>query len=185
MQVEEDDLKEDHKLDIGGKLSEDEETEEEFDTIPEEPSCPSPEIPQVDCKLDAKDKEETQLMGKGQDDLLHVQYHHPMKKCLKSRGVPAKQGESGSTSSEPQWSNAKPTQACYWKLAWKDTTLDEMMAFIGVIFDMGNVKKNQIRDYWSKNELLKTPWFVIVAVYACGVDVEKGPIRQQLWNAPP
>ncbi|UYV79954.1 hypothetical protein LAZ67_18001178 [Cordylochernes scorpioides] len=27
--------------------------------------------------------------------------------------------------------------------------------------------------------------FVIVAVYACGVDVEKGPIRQQLWNAPP
>ncbi|UYV66975.1 hypothetical protein LAZ67_4003507 [Cordylochernes scorpioides] len=28
-------------------------------------------------------------------------------------------------------------------------------------------------------------WPVIVAVYACGVDVEKGPIRQQLWNAPP
>ncbi|UYV84096.1 hypothetical protein LAZ67_X001160 [Cordylochernes scorpioides] len=26
---------------------------------------------------------------------------------------------------------------------------------------------------------------VIVAVYACGVDVEKGPIQQQLWNAPP
>ncbi|UYV69323.1 hypothetical protein LAZ67_6003244 [Cordylochernes scorpioides] len=26
---------------------------------------------------------------------------------------------------------------------------------------------------------------VIVAMYACGVDVEKGPIRQQLWNAPP
>ncbi|UYV77853.1 AGRN [Cordylochernes scorpioides] len=26
---------------------------------------------------------------------------------------------------------------------------------------------------------------MIVAVYACGVDVEKGPIRQQLWNAPP
>ncbi|UYV70239.1 hypothetical protein LAZ67_7002260 [Cordylochernes scorpioides] len=26
---------------------------------------------------------------------------------------------------------------------------------------------------------------VIVAVYACSVDVEKGPIRQQLWNAPP
>ncbi|UYV61684.1 K02A2.6-like [Cordylochernes scorpioides] len=26
---------------------------------------------------------------------------------------------------------------------------------------------------------------VIIAVYACGVDVEKGPIRQQLWNAPP
>ncbi|UYV60237.1 hypothetical protein LAZ67_1000515 [Cordylochernes scorpioides] len=45
------------------------------------------------------------------------------------------------------------------KLAWKDTTLDEMMAFIGVIFNMGNVKKNQIRDYWSKNELLETPWF--------------------------
>ncbi|UYV68288.1 hypothetical protein LAZ67_5003704 [Cordylochernes scorpioides] len=45
------------------------------------------------------------------------------------------------------------------KLAWKDTTLDEMMAFIGVIFNMGNVKKNQIRDYWSKNELLEMPWF--------------------------
>ncbi|UYV66214.1 hypothetical protein LAZ67_4000801 [Cordylochernes scorpioides] len=29
------------------------------------------------------------------------------------------------------------------------------------------------------------PTSVIVAVYACGVDVEKGPIRQQLWNAPP
>ncbi|UYV76868.1 hypothetical protein LAZ67_14002261 [Cordylochernes scorpioides] len=26
---------------------------------------------------------------------------------------------------------------------------------------------------------------MIVAVYACGVDVEKCPIRQQLWNAPP
>ncbi|UYV84438.1 hypothetical protein LAZ67_X002159 [Cordylochernes scorpioides] len=26
---------------------------------------------------------------------------------------------------------------------------------------------------------------VIVVVYACGVDVEKDPIRQQLWNAPP
>ncbi|UYV77608.1 hypothetical protein LAZ67_15001702 [Cordylochernes scorpioides] len=26
---------------------------------------------------------------------------------------------------------------------------------------------------------------LIVAVYACGVDVDKGPIRQQLWNAPP
>ncbi|UYV64935.1 hypothetical protein LAZ67_3002506 [Cordylochernes scorpioides] len=45
------------------------------------------------------------------------------------------------------------------KLAWKDTTLDEMMAFIAVILNMGNVKKNQIRDYWSKNELLETPWF--------------------------
>ncbi|UYV77002.1 RMDN1 [Cordylochernes scorpioides] len=30
-----------------------------------------------------------------------------------------------------------------------------------------------------------TRFKVIVAVYACGVDVEKGPIRQQLWNAPP
>ncbi|UYV76482.1 hypothetical protein LAZ67_14000575 [Cordylochernes scorpioides] len=28
-------------------------------------------------------------------------------------------------------------------------------------------------------------WRVMVAVYACGVDVEKGPFRQQLWNAPP
>ncbi|UYV69758.1 hypothetical protein LAZ67_7000632 [Cordylochernes scorpioides] len=32
---------------------------------------------------------------------------------------------------------------------------------------------------------LRTLLKVIVAVYACGVDVEKGPIRQQLWNAPP
>ncbi|UYV82150.1 hypothetical protein LAZ67_21001138 [Cordylochernes scorpioides] len=40
-----------------------------------------------------------------------------------------------------------------------EESLDEMMAFIGGIFNMGNVKKNQIRDYWSKNELLETPWF--------------------------
>ncbi|UYV64011.1 hypothetical protein LAZ67_2006320 [Cordylochernes scorpioides] len=30
-----------------------------------------------------------------------------------------------------------------------------------------------------------TGFYMIVAVHACGVDVEKGPIRQQLWNAPP
>ncbi|UYV68311.1 IGF2R [Cordylochernes scorpioides] len=34
-------------------------------------------------------------------------------------------------------------------------------------------------------EIIAALWGMIVAVYACGVDVEKGPIRQQLWNAPP
>ncbi|UYV62980.1 hypothetical protein LAZ67_2002719 [Cordylochernes scorpioides] len=37
----------------------------------------------------------------------------------------------------------------------------------------------------SRPEIKTQSSRVIVAVYACGVDVEKGPIRQQLWNAPP
>ncbi|UYV60292.1 hypothetical protein LAZ67_1000758 [Cordylochernes scorpioides] len=40
-------------------------------------------------------------------------------------------------------------------------------------------------DVHFEDDLDKIRWELIVAVYACGVDVEKGPIQQQLWNAPP
>ncbi|UYV66537.1 hypothetical protein LAZ67_4001997 [Cordylochernes scorpioides] len=48
-----------------------------------------------------------------------------------------------------------------------------------------------MREKRSLGNHLQEPWgtykrkTVIVAVYACGIDVEKGPIRPQLWNAPP
>ncbi|UYV61526.1 hypothetical protein LAZ67_1005168 [Cordylochernes scorpioides] len=48
-------------------------------------------------------------------------------------------------------------------------------------------KRRQFKqtDAFTRGMVIGLKRAVIVAVYACGVDVEKGPIRQQLWNAPP
>ncbi|UYV70734.1 hypothetical protein LAZ67_8000402 [Cordylochernes scorpioides] len=51
----------------------------------------------------------------------------------------------------------------------------------------GHRKRRQFKqtDAFTRGMVIGPKRAVIVAVYACGVDVEKGPIRQQLWNAPP
>ncbi|UYV69102.1 hypothetical protein LAZ67_6002422 [Cordylochernes scorpioides] len=51
----------------------------------------------------------------------------------------------------------------------------------------GHRKRRQFKqtDAFTRGMVIGLKGAVIVAVYACGVDVEKGPIRQQLWNAPP
>ena len=36
---------------------------------------------------------------------------------------------------------------------------EELLAFIGITIAMGLLKLPQIRDYWSKHEILATPWF--------------------------
>lgn len=42
---------------------------------------------------------------------------------------------------------------------WIPVSLNEMMAFIAVIINMGVVRKPTIPSYWSKSESLATPWF--------------------------
>lgn len=42
---------------------------------------------------------------------------------------------------------------------WVDTTINEIAVFIGLMMLTGLVKKNRITDYWSTNELIKTPIF--------------------------
>ncbi|UYV80256.1 TPMT [Cordylochernes scorpioides] len=51
----------------------------------------------------------------------------------------------------------------------------------------GHRKQRQFKqtDAFTRGMVIGLKRAVMVAVYACGVDVEKGPIRQQLWNAPP
>ncbi|UYV66552.1 ENDOG [Cordylochernes scorpioides] len=51
----------------------------------------------------------------------------------------------------------------------------------------GHRKRRQFKqtDAFTRGTVIGLKRAVIVAVYACGVDVEKGPIRQQSWNAPP
>ncbi|UYV62787.1 hypothetical protein LAZ67_2001939 [Cordylochernes scorpioides] len=51
----------------------------------------------------------------------------------------------------------------------------------------GHRKRRQFKqtDAFTRGMVIGLKRAVIVAVYACGLDVEKGPIRQQLWNAPP
>ena len=42
---------------------------------------------------------------------------------------------------------------------WRDITLVEMKAFVGVIIQMGFVQLTQIKDYWSTHVTLNLPFF--------------------------
>jgi hypothetical protein len=42
---------------------------------------------------------------------------------------------------------------------WHDTGKDEMMAFIGLILNMGTVQLPAIKDYWSTNQTLNFSFF--------------------------
>jgi len=35
----------------------------------------------------------------------------------------------------------------------------ELMAFIGINIAMGMLRLPQVKDYWSTNQILATPWF--------------------------
>ena len=42
---------------------------------------------------------------------------------------------------------------------WENVNRDDMMRFIGMIISMGLVVQQDLHDYWSKDELLETPFF--------------------------
>ena len=42
---------------------------------------------------------------------------------------------------------------------WDDVNWGDMMRFVGMIIGMGLVQQQDLHDYWSKDELLETPFF--------------------------
>jgi len=44
-------------------------------------------------------------------------------------------------------------------LKWSDITPEEMRKFLGLIILMGQVRKENIRDYWSTDPTISTPIF--------------------------
>ena len=42
---------------------------------------------------------------------------------------------------------------------WDDVNRGDMMRFVGMIIGMGLVQQQDLHDYWSKDELLETPFF--------------------------
>ncbi|KAK2588065.1 hypothetical protein KPH14_004130 [Odynerus spinipes] len=42
---------------------------------------------------------------------------------------------------------------------WKDLTIFEMKAFLGIVLNMGIVRLSNIQDYWSNEEEFKVPFF--------------------------
>ena len=44
-------------------------------------------------------------------------------------------------------------------LKWSSNTPEEMRKFLGLIILMGQVRKENIRDYWSTDPILSTPIF--------------------------
>ena len=42
---------------------------------------------------------------------------------------------------------------------WRDVTMEEMKAFVGVILNMGVVQLPDIRDYWRQDETVNLPFF--------------------------
>lgn len=45
------------------------------------------------------------------------------------------------------------------ELHWKDVTVPEMKTFIGLTFCTGLIRKPELRDYWSTELLMSTPYF--------------------------
>lgn len=56
----------------------------------------------------------------------------------------------------PQGQNLKP-QSRFRK--WVNATSDDMKRFIAMVIGMGLVQHHDIQDYWSKDEMLETPFF--------------------------
>ena len=42
---------------------------------------------------------------------------------------------------------------------WEDTSPDEMKVFLAHLIVMGNLKKNSLQQYWSRDSILNTPFF--------------------------
>lgn len=45
---------------------------------------------------------------------------------------------------------------------WKPVDLAQIWQFLAITFMMGLVKKPSIREYWSTDELIQTPFFATV-----------------------
>jgi len=56
----------------------------------------------------------------------------------------------------PQGRNLKPHSRFH---KWADVDIDDMKKFIAMIIAMGLVQHQDIQDYWSKDEMLATPFF--------------------------
>ncbi|XP_062570286.1 piggyBac transposable element-derived protein 4-like [Saccostrea cucullata] len=56
----------------------------------------------------------------------------------------------------PQGRNLKP-QSRFRK--WSDVDLDNMKRFIAIVIGMGLVQHQDLQDYWSTDEMLRTPFF--------------------------
>ncbi|XP_046828679.1 piggyBac transposable element-derived protein 4-like isoform X2 [Vespa crabro] len=56
---------------------------------------------------------------------------------------------------------------------WKDLTVSEMKAFLGLILNMGIVRLSNIQDYWSKEEEFQVPFFSKI--------IDKGRFMQIFW----
>ena len=46
--------------------------------------------------------------------------------------------------------------------AWKDVTVEELKDFFGLFFLTGLIKKTELAEYWSTDEVLSTPYFAKV-----------------------
>jgi len=55
--------------------------------------------------------------------------------------------------------NAEKLKVSSKTLKWSNITLEEMRKFLGLIILMGQVRKENIRDYWSTDPTISTPIF--------------------------
>lgn len=44
-------------------------------------------------------------------------------------------------------------------IAWKETTSDELLIFLGLLLHMGHIRLNRLQDYWKKDPLFNIPVF--------------------------
>ena len=47
-------------------------------------------------------------------------------------------------------------------MEWVDVTVEEMMAFVGLVIAMGVVRLPEIDDYWATDPMLQHPWFASI-----------------------
>ena len=45
---------------------------------------------------------------------------------------------------------------------WVDVTLEEMMAFLGLVINMSLIHKGDVREFWSNDVSWETPFFRVV-----------------------
>ena len=57
---------------------------------------------------------------------------------------------------------------------WEDTSLDEMKLFVAYLIVMGILKKNSLEQYWSRDNILNTPFF--------GHYMSRNHFQNILWN---